>query len=381
VLIKKNKMKTVLTKFLAISCVSLLMLASCKKDGVLVKSNGGTPGALAANVTTLPLDKTKVSDTTKVITFSFSKANYGYSAAVTNTLQIDVPGDNWAHPTTFTLGTGVLSQGFSTGDFNALLLKLNIPAGVASPVSVRVAHSVAVNVPPVYSNVLALTVTAFNLQSWVYVPGAYEGSNWPNPGPLEDSLYSATDNGIYVGIINFTAGNNQFLIVPVKNWNNKWATPDAASTSGTSSTYNVAYNGSNNFYAPATPGQYLVTLNTNTNQLTIVPADYYTIIGSSTPGGNWSTDLPLKYVNDGSGNWVGSFTLLAGQFKFRQSGQWTNSWGTPQAGTAGAGIPNTLNDTKNDNINATAGTHTVTFTMAATPLGTTPAVTTTYSFQ
>ena len=84
----------------------------------------------------------------------------------------------------------------------------------------------------------------------------------------------------------------------------------------------------------------------------------------------------LKFVNDGNNNWVGSFTLLAGQFKFRQDGAWSNSWGD-------IAVPDghDATDSSGGNINATAGTHTVTFTMAPTALGTTPQVTTTYSLQ
>jgi hypothetical protein len=221
-------------------------------------------------------------------------------------------------------------------------------------------HSVSAQVAPIFSNVLTLTVTAFNLTSWVYVPGAYEG--WANPGAQEDSLVSVTGNGVYVGIINFTAGNNQFLVVPVKNWNNKYATNDNVNPGKTNASYSVTYDGSNNFAAPTTPGYYLVTLDINKNTMTIVQADYYSIIGSATPGGNWSTDLWLKYVNDGNGNWVGSFTLLPGQFKVRQDGQWTNSWGT--SSTAGV-----LTDSNGGNINNVAGTGTVTFNMPATPYG------------
>jgi len=370
-------MKKVLTKFLAISSVALLMLPSCKKDGALVTSNGGKAGTLTASSTTLLLDKSKVSDPTTVISFSFTAADYGFKAAITNTLQIDAPGDNWANPTSAVLPTNVYSQGYSTADFNNLVLKLNLPAGVASQVVVRVAHSVSANVAPVYSNVLNMTVTPFNLTSWVYVPGAYEG--WTNGSPQIDSLISPTGNGIYSGIINFTAGNNQFLIVPVKgSWANKYATTDGPTTGTTSASYSTQYvtGGDNNFYAPSTAGNYLVTLNTNTSTLTIVQADYYSIIGSSTPNGDWSTDLFLKFVNDGNNNWVGTFTLLAGQFKFRQDGQWANSWGdvSPADGTHAT-------DSSGGNINATAGSHTVTFNMAPSAFGATPPVTTTYSLK
>jgi len=373
-------MKRILGKMIALSSIGLLMLPSCKKSGDLVVSNGGKAGTLSASVTTLPLDKTKLNDTTSVINFSFTPPNYGFTAAVSNTLQIDIPSDNWKNPTSATLSTKVYSQGYSTAVFNNLLLKLNVPAGVATPVEVRVMHSVSAQVAPIYSNVLTLTVTCFNLTSWVYVPGAYEG--WSNPGAQEDSLVSVTGNGVYVGIINFPGsanGGNQFLVVPVKNWNNKYATNDNVNPGATTASYSVTYDGNNNFAAPTTAGYYLVTLDINKNTMTIVPADFYSVIGDAAQG--WGTDVPMKYINDGNGNWAVTLPLVStGSFKVRQDDGWTNSWGIPNAGSAGAGVANTLNDSSNSNISiAASGTYTVTFNAPATPYGTAPLATTTYT--
>ena len=380
-LIKKNEMKTLLTKFLAISSIALLMLASCKKDGALVTSDGGKAGALNSNTTTLALDKSKLNDTTKVINFTFTKPVYNFNAAVTNTLQIDSSGDNWKKPTSFTLGAGKLSQGFSTSDFNALLLKLNLHVGKASQVQVRVQHSVGASTI-IYSNVLNLTVTPFNLQSWVYVPGAYEG--WGNPGAAEDSLYSATSNGIYTGIINFTVGNNQFLIVPVKgSWSNKYATTDASSTGGTSSSYSteLVTGGGNNFYAPSIAGQYVVTLNVNTNTLTIVPANSYSVIGDGAQGWSAGNDVAMKYINDGNQNWIVTTPLVStGSIKIRQNDDWAFSWGIPKPGSAGDGVTGTLNNSSNNNIPVPInGNYMVTFGIPITTTGTTPSVTATYT--
>jgi hypothetical protein len=325
-------MKKVMTKFLALSSMGLLMLSACKKDGTLVTSNGGKAGTLTASVTNLPLDKTKLADSSIVISFTFTKPNYGYSAAVTNTLQIDAAGDNWANPMSVTLGTKSYTQGYSTADFNNLLLKLNLTAGVSSQINVRVEHTISANVAPIYSNVLSLAVTPFNLASWVYVPGAYEGSTWPNPGPMEDSLYSATGNGIYTGIINFPAGDNQFLIVPKKTWDNKWATSaPGVNPTGTQVTYPVVYNGPNNFYAPVAPGNYQVTLDTKANTLSIVPVDYYSVIGDAAQG--WGTDVDMKYINDGSMRWVVTTPLTVelppnDGYKIRKDHAWGTSWGT-----------------------------------------------------
>src|SRR5665213_70898 len=377
-------MKKMLTKFAALSGIALLMLSACKKEGALVTSNGGKAGTLTASTTTPNLDKTKLTDPTMVVNFSFTAANYGFNASVTNTLQIDPVGDNWAKPTSVTLGNKVTSQGYTVADFNNLVLKLNLPAGVASQVNVRVVHTISADVAPVYSNVVTLTVTPFNLTSWVYVPGAYEG--WANPGAQEDSLVSPTGNGIYSGIINFPTGGSQFLVVPVKgSWAFKYATTDNPGT-GATATFSTEYvaSGGNNFQAPSAGGNYLVTLNTNTKQLTITPANSYSVIGDAALGWNSGNDVPMKFINDGNNTWTATLPLVStGSFKIRQNDDWTYSWGIPKAsGDAGFGIANTLNDTNNNNISvASTGTHTVTFSIPITAVGTTPSVTATYALH
>lgn len=360
-------MKTILVKLLAFGVIALL-LQSCKKDGALVTSNGGIAGTLSVSSSTLVLQRSRLNDTTKVITFNFTKPNYGYSAVVTNTLQIDKPGDNWANPTSVTLGTNVLTQGYSTADFDALLLKLGLTGGTASPVLVRVMHSISSNVSPVYSNVVTVTATPFYLTSWLYVVGEFQGYSTSSP----DSLLSATSNGIYTGIINFPAGKNQFLILPAKNFNNKYATNNA--TGSTSTT--VAYNASNNLYAPSMPGQYVITLNLNTNTISFALANTYSVIGSTTAGGNFSTDVDLtKYVNDGSTGWTGTIAMTAGAFKIRQNHDWTFAWGDVSPAN---GKDATSANGANINV-AAAGNYKVSFAIPLSAIGTAPSATATYT--
>jgi len=373
-------MKNLITKKLAFGGLMLLVLASCKKDGDLVTANvaTATPGALTVSAATPVLNSAKLTDPTVIETFTFTQPSFGYSAAITNTLQLDAPGDNWANPYTVALSTNVLTQGYNTNDLNSILLKMGLKGGVSVTINARIQSALSATTS-VYSNVLAVNVTPFNLKSWLYVAGSYEG--WNNPGPQEDSLYSATSNGIYVGIINFPAGKNDFLVLPAKNWNNKYATNDP--TSGTSS--NVTYNANNNFFAPNVAGNYLVTLNLNTNKITFALADYYSVIGDAAQG--WSTDVAMKYINDGNSNWTVTLPLLSsGQFKIRQDNAWTFSWGIPNTGSAGFGVANTLNDTANSNVPVAAnGNYTVTFNAPITIIGASPATpppaTTTYSVK
>lgn len=363
-------MKTGLTKILTLGSMALLALASCTKNDPKVTLNASGSGTLSASTTTLPLDKTKLNDTTKVITFTTTVPKFGFSAAVTSTLQIDAAGDNWKNPTSVTLGTKVYSQGYNTMDFNNMLLKLNLTAGVASKVNVRMEFMLSA-AEVTYSNPVSVTVTPFNLTSWIWVPGDYEG--WNNAGGGLDSLVSVTGNGVYTGIINIPVGGTmQFKLLPVKgSWSvaygdagngSNYATGEAISTSG------------GNLMAPVAGGRFLITADLNKKTITIVPADYYSVTGDA--AGGWGVDTFMKFVNDGNNNWVVNMPLTStGAFKFRQDAQWTNSWGIPKAGSAGDGIANTLNNTSNNNITVSAtGTYKVTFNMAPSNYGS-PAVT------
>jgi hypothetical protein len=362
-------MKAILTRFLALGSISLLVLASCKKNDPVVTTNPKTAGQLTVNTTDLPLDKTMLADTTKVVTFKVSTPQYGYSASVTNTLEIDADGDNWKKPTTITLANKINTAGFSTADFNNMVLKLNLPAGVASKINVRVQHILSADVSS-YSNVVSLIVTPFNLTSWIYATGIF--ASWQNPGPLEDSLVSATGNGVYTGILHFTNpagdGDNEFLLLPKKgDWSHKYATKDAQGT--TSST--LALDASNNFYAQSAQGYYIVTANLNAGTITFQASDYYSVTGNEVVGGDWGVDQFMKFVNDGNNNWVTTLSMMHvdnGGFKIRQDAQWTNSWGT----SATSGV---LTDASGGNLDVTdakATTYTTTFNMAPTAYGSAP---------
>ena len=303
-------------QFMAISSLSLLMLASCKKTDAVITTNGGTAGQLSVSTNTLILSKAKLTDTTTVVKFNITNANYGYAAATTNTLQLDLPGDNWVNPLSITLGVKALSQGYSTIDFNALMLKLGFPTGVATQINARIAYSVGTSVKTIYSNVVNLTVTSFNLTSYVYVPGAYQG--W-NPATA-DSLVSITGNGIYTGYINFTAGNLNFKITPAKVFTNSYG--------ATGST--LIYNGGSDIPAPAA-GLTQITVDLNAKTIAFAAVTHtYSIIGDATPGG-WNADTDLKFDN-GTLTWTATLPLTAasGQaFKFKADHAWTLSYGNP----------------------------------------------------
>ena len=355
-------MKKLLTGFLTLSSIGLLMMSSCKKNDKEVTDAGSQAGALSTNTTTLVLQPAMASDTSAVITFNFTAPKITFkTAALKDQLQVDVPGDNWKNATAIAVSNTATSQGFSTLVFDKLLINLKLPIGQPSKINVRLANGLSAE-SALYSNVLSLTVTPINLVSFVYVVGQFNGYSTSAP----DSLASATSNGIYTGIIDMPAGNNQFLILTAKNFDNKYATTLSPDVTPDSISYAVEYvtGGGNNLVAPSAGGYYKITLNTITNIITVVQTDSYSVIGSSSPpaGNGFTVDNDMKYVN-GDQAWELTTPMPeTGGFKIRQNHDWTFSWGT-------LATPDnmTLTDNNGGNIPVnTVGTYKVTFTIAPT---------------
>ncbi|HVS94054.1 MAG TPA: SusE domain-containing protein [Mucilaginibacter sp.] len=311
------KTLTFLTRCTLIGGITLLMVASCKKDEVKVIANTGKGGTLQASSTTIVLSKTNLADT--AVTFNFSNANYGYKAAVTNVLQIDVPGDNFSNPKEYTLSAGSLKQSFTVPDFNTLLLALNLPTGTASQVQARIKSQISPNVAPVYSNVLSFTATPFALIAYLWVPGTYQGVKQWDP-PTADSLVSPTGNGVYTGYVHFDAGGN-FKITSNPDWNH--------TNYGDGGTGKISSSGGN-LTAPGA-GLYLVTVDVNAGTITYEAYDHlWSVIGDGALGWSDGDDVNMTFVPATNAYQVTTALKSSGAFKFRAD----HAWGLNLGGTA-----------------------------------------------
>jgi hypothetical protein len=314
-------MKKIIFPILAIF-FALLILPSCKKDENKAVLKDGTPGTVSASSSTIVLDRSKINASDTSVIFTITNANFGYPAAITNVLQIDSMGDGWKNPQTMTIDAGATQQPLSTLDFNSLLLRLNLAPGQSSKIQIRVVNSVATTIASINSDAITLSVTPFSMASSVYVPGAYQG--WaPNTA---DSLISATSNGIYTGIIDFTGSDLTFKITTTPATNFSGTNYGLGSAPGT-----VSATGGN-LTAPATGG-FLLTLNVNDNTLKIAPQ--WSIIGDATAGG-WDTDTDM-FLDKTKNTWYITTTLVGDgtkAMKFRFNNDWTVNLG---AGT-GSGL-------------------------------------------
>ncbi|WP_048920639.1 SusE domain-containing protein [Rufibacter radiotolerans] len=331
-------MKTTLIKHFSLLGLVLFLFSSCEKDeDRIVANTNGTGAAFTSSSNNLMLSK--ANQDKEAVKFTWTEANFGFDAALTNTIQFAKAGTNFANAKEVVIPGGITSRSYSVLDFNALLLSMSLPTGANSTIETRVKSEITGSTAfaPVYSNVVSMTVNPYALISYVYVPGAYQG--W-NPATA-DSLISPTSNGIYTGIINFTPGNLMFKITPAKNWNTAY---------GDAGGGNVSTSGGD--IAAPSAGMYRLTLDLNAN--TLAMAKYsWGVIGSATAGG-WNSDTDLTY-NNGTQTWSLNTNLVAGEIKFRLN----DDWGTNYGGSGGNLVQG------GDNIAiSSAGNYRITFSLA-----------------
>ncbi|WP_129716024.1 SusE domain-containing protein [Pedobacter sp. SYP-B3415] len=315
--------------------------AACKKEGNSVVATAGTAGSLKTSATSLVLDRSMLN--TNVVTFTFSPADFGYRAAVTNSLQMAVKGTNFAQPKEVLLEGNNTSKSYNGMEFNNLLLSLNLPFTSNTDVEVRLKSSISNAVAPVYSSAVSINARPFPLTSWIYVPGAYQG--W-NPATA-DSLISETGNGVYTGIINFTPGNLAFKLTPAKKWDVAYGDAGGGklSTSG------------GDIVSPGT-GTQLLTIDLNANTWKMEAAPVWSLIGNAVPGSNWEKDIDLKYVNAKEPYWTITTALTPGAMKFRRG----HDWGT-NIGNGGSDITVTEAGTYEIVLKVNADNKTGTYTL------------------
>lgn len=334
-------MKNIIKFFFAV--ITIMMVWSCEKDEDQAVLSLNSAPTLKASATTLSL--TSANATNNAVTFTITPAEYTPKVEVTNVLQFALSGTGFATVKEAGLNSGILSKSYTVLEFNALMLSIGLPTGIATDVDVRLKTSVGKG-SPVYSSVQKISVNPYALISYIYAPGKYQG--WD---PITaNTLVSPTSDGIYVGYIKFlaTADNGlSFKINPQKNWDNSYGTNSQFSP--TTTTIPILYNAGGDIVAPGL-GYYQATVNTNTNTLKMIPYQM-SLIGSATPGGNWNTDIDMVWDNTQL-KWTATATFLAGEFKFRLN----HDWSQPNWGGSGG-----IASTSGANLTISAGQHTVTF--------------------
>ncbi len=324
-------MKTLINRILLFSIASL-MLGSCKKDETKVTATDGTAAVLTASAANLVLTESDAAN--NVLTFSWIKADYGFNAAVSNTLQIAVKGTDFAAPKSIPMDANTLKKVYTVSDFNNLLLSMGLLPNISSLLEVRLKSQYSDNITPLFSAVISLTVKPYKtliipkiaVPAELYIVGSATPGEWNNPVPANQKLVQ-TDDFTFVTILQLTGGK-EFLLLPVNgSWDTKYGVENKAIPS-LNEGGDFKLNGGDNFPGPTLSGTYKIEANFLTGTFTIVPFSWG-IIGSATITG-WDSSTDMQYDNVAE-VWSVTTALTAGadkQFKFRFNNDWNPNFGS-----------------------------------------------------
>ncbi|HOO95255.1 MAG TPA: SusF/SusE family outer membrane protein [Proteiniphilum sp.] len=171
----------------------------------------------------------------------------------------------------------------------------------------------------------------------LYVPGGHQGWD-PASAP---TLYNRNFDFKYSGYVYFADANTEFKFTAQPGW-------DGANY-GDGGDGTISTDGGNLKVAEA--GMYKIDVDLTANTYTLTKTEWG-LIGDATDGG-WDNSTPMSY-DPATGLWSVTTTLKDGTFKFRANNAWDINLGGDLNNLSYGG----------DNIQATAGTYTITLDLS-----------------
>ncbi|MEN8155816.1 MAG: SusE domain-containing protein [Bacteroidota bacterium] len=279
-------------------------------------------------------------------TFKWSKADYGFQAATTYILEMDVAGNNFTAPVV--LGTTTdLAAAVTVGDMNNIMSNvLSLGPDVAHDMEVRVISTLHETLDTAYSDVLAISVTPYYFEvvyPVIYVPGSHQG--WDPAGA--PNLAAGKFDDKYEGYVWFADANTEFKFTKEGNWDLNWGDDSADGT--------LDQDGANILAAEA--GYYKFNVNLVLFTYEMMKTDWG-LIGDATPDG-WDSDQDMTY-DDVNGVMTITLDLVEGEMKFRANDDWALNYGSNDA--------NGFLQKDGGNIPVTAGNYTITLDLSNAPV-------------
>ncbi len=308
-------------------------LVSCYEDEI-VRMDPTASTELTMSTTDIVLEKDKVGQ--DVLTVDWTEPNFGFSAAASYQIIIDLSGNNFASPQTIPAGND-FSKTFENEELNKILLNLGIEPGTATDLQMKV-KAILSGESSFDSNTNDFSATAYADKLDLTTPWGLVGSATTNgwDGP-DMPMYKDTQNpGLAVAYVTLTTG--EFKIRKDNDW--------AVNYGSDANDGNLQLNGAN---IPVDAGTYKVTF--NESELTYKVENYtWGLVGSATTNGWDGPDMPLMY-DSYTDTWRGDFYLDDGEFKFRLNNDWSVNYGD-------TGLDGTL-EAGGDNIPITPGYYAV----------------------
>lgn len=309
-----------LKKYVILSLGLVFMLLSC--DDVVydpVVSVGG-PITLSSPEAGNTVTMTDSTLSEIFATFDWTAAEFGFQAAVTYTLEMDLAGNSFAEPVNLVVASVLTLKDVTKERINNFALTRGLVGGESAALEFRVEASVNDDVASIFSNVVTINVVpveATLATPTLNVPGAHQG--W-DPADGNTVIYARNFDTpeIYDGYMYFPADNTEFKYAK-GGWEMNWGDDDADGT--------LDPDGAN-IIAPTTGMYYLnVDLDalTHTNELRS-----WGIIGTATPGA-WDFDTDMTWDEDKQALTITMDMTTGGEYKFRVNDDWAVNLGDNDA--------------------------------------------------
>jgi hypothetical protein len=262
----------IIFKLLFLSVV-VFLFSACEKDENKIYLEGGTAPVLTSSTTGTTLQLSFANKDMPAMVLNWTNPDYRFTTGVssqnvTYQIEIDTVGANFTNPAKKTIAvSNSLSQSFTQNEFNDILLnQLNLKAGMAHNVEIRVTSTLANSSAKLTSNVLKYTVTPYALppkiapptsQKLFIVGGATPGG-WNNPVPVPTQEFKKISETIYEISVSLKSGES-YLLLPV---NGSWDVKYGAN-GGNNSNNPIEDDfkmGGGDLIAPPTTGTYKITV-------------------------------------------------------------------------------------------------------------------------
>jgi len=329
-------MKKIIRKSIFLMSILLVLGACDDREFIELVSDANTTVSISASSVVLTEDLA----TTEVLTVSWSDPNYGFDAAPSYKLLIDLAGGDFTAPQIIAVGAD-LNKVFTAQELNGKMLSLGLKPNEATNIDLMVQTTLS-DAQIMFSQPVSLNVTAYSSlldlsSAWGLVGSATPGS-WGNEFVTDVPFYQTVTPGVYVAYATLKTG--EIKIRKDNLWTENY---------GDTGNDGVLDAGGDNI--AVTAGSYKVTFNENDLSWSIEPYTWG-LVGSATPNGWDGPDFKLDY-NSYQDNWTTVVTLVEGEVKFR----FNNDWGLNYGDTGADGSV----EVNGDNIAVDGGHYLVTF--------------------
>lgn len=331
-----NTMKKILNKSTFLLSLLLVTFVACDDvEIVQINPDANTVVSLSADAVVLTEDIAE----NNILTVNWTNPDYGFDAAPTYTVMIDVNGGDFSAAQLVPVGSST-EKIFTTAELNNKLLSLGLVPNVETSVNLKVS-AVLSSYQEIVSDAVSLTVTPYSslldLSTNLGVVGSATPGGWGNPDIPDLPFYTTSTPDVYVAYVTLRDGEIKFRK------DNLWT----ENYGDTGSDGVLEANGDN---IAVTAGTYKITVNMGDLSWSI--EDYsWGLVGSATTNGWDGPDMMMQY-NSYQDNWKAVVTLADGEMKFR----FNNDWGLNYGDTGADGSL----EANGDNIAVSAGHYIIT---------------------